>query len=269
MTIETMAKREPETTPASAVVDQKVVAELVTWASAEGLSLTGEGGLLRQCEHQAVPCRLGAEHVQHREPGLARDPRQLRQPWDQATLMPAEPATRRIAAPADRVGVDRHHIHACRHCRHASVRTNTATSALDAATGSTPFSSHSSRNSAKPRAYASIVRAARPRSVCRSRSASLSRPSASTGAQHGDGEVENGATVGRVGSCRQPCHKLNWRGRLVEVVPKQLLPLGSAWVDLDVARFVRTARRTVLRIALGRRTGRHVTRLAALPQPIS
>lgn len=41
MTIETMAKREPETTPASAVVDQKVVAELVARAGAEGVSLTG------------------------------------------------------------------------------------------------------------------------------------------------------------------------------------------------------------------------------------
>src|SRR4030095_1215222 len=48
VTIETVAKKEPEMTPASAVVDQKVVAELVARASAEGVSLTGEGGLLQQ-----------------------------------------------------------------------------------------------------------------------------------------------------------------------------------------------------------------------------
>ena len=42
MTIETMAKQKPETTPASTVVDQKVVAELVARAGAEVVSLTGE-----------------------------------------------------------------------------------------------------------------------------------------------------------------------------------------------------------------------------------
>ena len=58
MTIETMAMKEPETTPASAVVDQKVVAELVARASAEGVSLTGEGGLLQQ---RTGPQRGGVE----------------------------------------------------------------------------------------------------------------------------------------------------------------------------------------------------------------
>ncbi len=36
MTIETMAKKEPDATPASAVVDRKVVPELVARAGAEG-----------------------------------------------------------------------------------------------------------------------------------------------------------------------------------------------------------------------------------------
>jgi hypothetical protein len=45
--METVVKKEPDTTPASAVVDQKVVAELLARASAEGVSLTGEGGLLQ------------------------------------------------------------------------------------------------------------------------------------------------------------------------------------------------------------------------------
>ena len=46
MTIETMVTKEPEPPPASAVVDQKVVAELLARASAEGVSVTGEGGVL-------------------------------------------------------------------------------------------------------------------------------------------------------------------------------------------------------------------------------
>ena len=40
VTIETMAKREPETTPANAVVDQKVVAELRSGPVGCGTSLT-------------------------------------------------------------------------------------------------------------------------------------------------------------------------------------------------------------------------------------
>jgi hypothetical protein len=49
--------------------------------------------------------------------------------------------------------------------RPVSSRTNTATSARVAVTGSMPWSSQTWRNSASPRAYASIVRGARPRSV--------------------------------------------------------------------------------------------------------
>ena len=66
VTIETMAKKEPETpTPASAVVDQKVVAELVARAGAEGLSLTGEGGLLAQLTKLVVESSLEGEMDDH------------------------------------------------------------------------------------------------------------------------------------------------------------------------------------------------------------
>src|SRR6266540_3655193 len=63
--IETMAKREPEATPASAVVDQKVVAELVAWAGAEGVSLTGEGGLLQQLTKLVLESSLEGEMDAH------------------------------------------------------------------------------------------------------------------------------------------------------------------------------------------------------------
>ena len=65
MTIETMAKKEPETTPASAVVDQRVVAELVARASAEGVSLTGEGGLLQQLTKLVLESSLEGELDAH------------------------------------------------------------------------------------------------------------------------------------------------------------------------------------------------------------
>ena len=65
VTIETMAKKEPETTPASAVVDQKVVAELVARASAEGVSLTGEGGLLQQLTKLVLESSLEGELDAH------------------------------------------------------------------------------------------------------------------------------------------------------------------------------------------------------------
>src|SRR6266568_4373951 len=60
VTIETMVKKEPET-PASAVVDQKVVAELVARASAEGVCLTGEGGLLQQLTKLVLESSLEGE----------------------------------------------------------------------------------------------------------------------------------------------------------------------------------------------------------------
>jgi hypothetical protein len=48
LTIETMAMENPEAaTPASGLVDQKVVAELIARAGAEGLSLTAEAGCWR------------------------------------------------------------------------------------------------------------------------------------------------------------------------------------------------------------------------------
>jgi putative transposase len=65
VTIETMAKKEPETTPASAVVDQKVVAELVARAGAEGVSLTGEGGLLAQLTKLVLEASLEGELDAH------------------------------------------------------------------------------------------------------------------------------------------------------------------------------------------------------------
>jgi len=65
VTIETVAKKEPDTTPASAVVDQKVVAELVARASAEGVSLTGEGGLLAQLTKLVLESSLEGELDAH------------------------------------------------------------------------------------------------------------------------------------------------------------------------------------------------------------
>jgi putative transposase len=66
VTIEIVAKKkEPETTPASAVVDQKVVAELVARAGAEGVSLTGEGGLLQQLTKLVLECSLEGELDAH------------------------------------------------------------------------------------------------------------------------------------------------------------------------------------------------------------
>ncbi|HYS40387.1 MAG TPA: hypothetical protein VEO01_32625, partial [Pseudonocardiaceae bacterium] len=65
MTIETMAKKEPEATPASAVVNQKVVAELVARASTEGVSLTGEGGLLQQLPKLVLESSLEGELDAH------------------------------------------------------------------------------------------------------------------------------------------------------------------------------------------------------------
>jgi hypothetical protein len=65
VTIETMVKKEPETTPASAVVDQKVLAELVARASAEGVSLTGEGGLLQQLTKLVLESSLEGEMDAH------------------------------------------------------------------------------------------------------------------------------------------------------------------------------------------------------------
>ena len=76
MTIETMAKKEPEATPASAVVDQKVVAELVARASAEGVSLTGEGGLLAAADEAGAGGLVGgragrAPRLRQARPGRA------------------------------------------------------------------------------------------------------------------------------------------------------------------------------------------------------
>src|SRR2546421_8302330 len=60
-----MVKREPDTTPASAVVDQKVVAELVARAGAQGVSLTGEGGLLQQLTKLVLESSLEGELDAH------------------------------------------------------------------------------------------------------------------------------------------------------------------------------------------------------------
>jgi putative transposase len=64
VTIETVAKKGPET-PASAVVDRKVVAELVARAGAEGVSLTGEGGLLQQLTKLVLESSLEGELDAH------------------------------------------------------------------------------------------------------------------------------------------------------------------------------------------------------------
>jgi transposase-like protein len=52
-------------TPAAAVVDLKVVAELVGRASAEGVSLTGEGGLLQQLTKLVLESSLDGELNAH------------------------------------------------------------------------------------------------------------------------------------------------------------------------------------------------------------
>ena len=109
---------------------------------------------------------------------------------------PAEPPAGRVAAAADRVGlphalldqvvVEQPHRHQpllqrrVRQPRPESIdttfaprrlgrdvnsRTNTATCARVAVTGSTPSRSHTSQVLGQPRAYASIVRGARPRSL--------------------------------------------------------------------------------------------------------
>src|SRR4051812_43381793 len=60
-----MVKKEPEATPASAVVDHKVVAELVARASAEGVSVSGEGGLLQQLTKLVLESSLEGELDAH------------------------------------------------------------------------------------------------------------------------------------------------------------------------------------------------------------
>ena len=65
VTIETMTKDEPDTTPAAGLVDQKVVAELVARAGAEGVSLTGEGGLLQQLTKLVLESSLQGEMDAH------------------------------------------------------------------------------------------------------------------------------------------------------------------------------------------------------------
>jgi putative transposase len=61
VTMETVAKKEPEPVPARGVVDQQLVAELVARASAEGVSLTGEGGLLAQLTKLVLESSLEGE----------------------------------------------------------------------------------------------------------------------------------------------------------------------------------------------------------------
>ena len=70
MTIETVAKSErkksePVVSPAGAVVDPTVVAELVARAGAEGLSIGGEGGLLAQLTKLVLEASLEGELDAH------------------------------------------------------------------------------------------------------------------------------------------------------------------------------------------------------------
>jgi transposase-like protein len=69
VTIETVAKGERKSEPgasaAGAVVDQKVVAELVARAGAEGLSIGGEGGLLAQLTKLVLEASLEGELDAH------------------------------------------------------------------------------------------------------------------------------------------------------------------------------------------------------------
>src|SRR5688572_15405192 len=55
----------PEPTPANAVVNRKLVADLVARASAEGVSLTGEGGLLQQLTKLVLESSLEGELDAH------------------------------------------------------------------------------------------------------------------------------------------------------------------------------------------------------------
>src|SRR5262245_40946546 len=65
VTIETVAKKKPETAPASVVVDQAMVAEVVARAGAEGVSLSGEGGLLQQLTKMVLESSLEGEMYVH------------------------------------------------------------------------------------------------------------------------------------------------------------------------------------------------------------
>jgi putative transposase len=66
VTIESVArKREPAGSLASELVDEKVVAELVARAGAEGVSLTGEGGLLAQLTKLVLESSLEGEMDAH------------------------------------------------------------------------------------------------------------------------------------------------------------------------------------------------------------
>jgi hypothetical protein len=65
VTIEAMAKEKPETAPAGGVVDQTVVAELLARASAEGVSVTGEGGLSQQLTKLVLESSLEGEMDAH------------------------------------------------------------------------------------------------------------------------------------------------------------------------------------------------------------
>jgi len=153
--------------------------------------------IVSQRQHQPITDRLQTERLEQPQPlRLSRDPRQLDHPRDQRPgLATAEAPARRVTATADRIGLAHtlldqevvkqpYRDHCCnvafarpepesntttfdprRLGRVRNSLTNKAIWALVAETGSMPSRSHTNRYSARPRAYASIVRGARPRST--------------------------------------------------------------------------------------------------------
>jgi transposase-like protein len=107
VTIEAMAKKQPEATPASALVDQKVVAELVARAGAQGVSLTGEGGLLQQLTKLVLESSLEGEmdaHLGYAKHALAgRDGGNSRNGHRAKTVV-TEVGPVEVAVPRDRDG---------------------------------------------------------------------------------------------------------------------------------------------------------------------
>ena len=65
MTTETTAGQEPAAGSAGAVTDEQLIAMLVDQARADGLQLTGEGGLLQQLTKRVLESALEGEITDH------------------------------------------------------------------------------------------------------------------------------------------------------------------------------------------------------------
>lgn len=91
----------------SAVVDEQLVSELVARASAEGVSLTGEGGQLQQLAKRVLECSLEGGMDAH--PATASTPRPAALAATLATASsPRRPCVMVVAAAVDALGKLRH-----------------------------------------------------------------------------------------------------------------------------------------------------------------